>query len=737
MLHHYECNLAGRTVIIETGEWAQQAHGAVTVRIGDTVLLVTATRGGVPREGIDFLPLTVDFEERLYAAGRIPGSFFRREGRPGQEAVLSGRLVDRTIRPLFPKHLRNEVQVIVTTLSVDQENPTDVPALIGAAAALAISDIPFDGPVAGCRVGVVNGELVVNPTFQQITDGSLDIVVAGARDSVVMLEAAGKEATEDVVARAVEKGLEANREVIRVIEQMVREVGKPKMELPAPPKPDPELDRRLEALVGARIREAVFSGAEKGEGGGLGPLESEAQAAMAEQFPKAKDAIKASFEALTRKTLRGGILERGQRPDGRRVDQIRPLSAAVGLLPRTHGTGLFRRGQTQVLTIATLGSLGERQKLDTLDPEVSRRFLHHYNFPPFSVGEVRRLGTGRREVGHGALAERALEPVVPNEEEFPYTIRLVSETLGSNGSTSMASVCGSTLALMDAGVPIKAPVAGIAMGLVTGDNGRHVVLTDIQGLEDYQGDMDFKVAGTSQGVTAIQMDTKLHGLPKGVVEEILARARDARLVILEVIRKAIPETRTTLSPYAPRVVRISIPVDKIGALIGPGGKTIRGIIEATKATVDVEDDGTVLIGSPNGEALDRARAMIEALTKEVRIGDVFTGKVSRITSFGAFVTFAPGKDGLVRIGELSREPIDVVEDEVKIGQEVTVKVIEVDMMGRVNLSRKATMMSEEEYARDRASAPPERRMGPGGPPRFGDRRPGGPPRPDGGFRRQF
>ncbi|MSQ12280.1 MAG: polyribonucleotide nucleotidyltransferase [Dehalococcoidia bacterium] len=719
MLRRFECALQGRKLILETGLLAQQANGAVTVRIGDTVLLVTATMSAAPREAIDFLPLTVDFEERLYAVGRIPGSFFRREGRPGQDAVLSGRLTDRSIRPLFPKALRNEVQVIITVLSSDRENPHDVMGIVGAGAALAISDIPFDGPLTGCRIAAVGEELVVFPSYQQAELGLLELVVAGTKSAPVMLEAAGHEAPEELVISAVEKAQEVNRAIIATIEQMVREVGKTKVQFPPVPEPDPAIEARLLSLLGTRLKDAVFAGKEKGERGDVEKLEGEAIKALGEQFPKAT--VQEALTRLVKKTLRSNILEHGQRPDGRRLNQIRPLSAAVGLLPRAHGSGLFARGQTQVLTIATLGSLGERQKLDTLTPEETKRFLHHYNFPPFSVGEVRRLGTGRREVGHGALAERALEPVIPSEEEFPYTIRLVSETLSSNGSTSMASVCGSTLALMDAGVPIKAPVAGIAMGLVTGEGNRYQVLTDIQGLEDYLGDMDFKVAGTTKGITAVQLDIKLHGLPEGVLQETLAKAREARLTILKTLQEAIPQTRAALSPYAPQVLRISIPVDKIGALIGPGGKTIRGIIEATKATVDVEDDGTVLIGSPNGEALERARSMVEALTREVRVGDVFTGKVSRIASFGAFVTILPGKDGLVRVGELSDQRVASVEEEVKLGQEMTVKVIEVDSMGRINLSRRAMLVPEAEYQPSARPAPPfERRPFPG--------RPGG--RPD-------
>ena len=690
-LHHFETTIGDRVLSIDTGLLAQLAHGSVTVRMGDTVVLVTAVMSPTPREGIDFFPLTVDFEERLYAVGRIPGSFFRREGRPTTEAVLSGRLIDRVIRPMFPHTLHNEVQVIATVLSADQENQPDVLAMIGASAALSISDIPFDGPISGARIGLVNGEYVPYPTFQQVTEGTLDIVVAGTRDAVAMLEAGAKEVPEDMVAHAINMGQDINKQIIRLIDQMVQTIGKRKQPTPLGVPQDKALDERIKSIAGHKLQEAIFSNSEKGESGGLDGIKKEVIAAIGDAH--SKEQVADSFERLAKHTMRAGILERGQRPDGRGVDQLRPLSAKVGLLPRTHGTGLFHRGLTQVLTVATLGSLGEKQKLDTLEPVDSKRYMHHYNFPPYSVGEVRRVGgAGRREIGHGALAERALEPVIPSEEEFPYTIRLVSEVVSSNGSTSMGSTCASTLALMDAGVPIKAPVAGISIGLVTSDDGKHYrLLTDIQGREDHHGDMDFKVAGTTKGITAIQLDIKLKGLPHGVVEEALTRAREARLIILEVMTAAIPQPRENLSPFAPRVMRISIPVDKIGALIGPGGKTIRGIIELTKATVDVEDDGTVLIGSPNESSLQAAKTIIEGLTKDVEMGTVYTGKVTRIMSFGAFVEILPGKEGLVRVSELTDHWVENPDDVVKVGDQLEVKVIEVDRMGRINLSHKALM----------------------------------------------
>ncbi|MBI2935897.1 MAG: polyribonucleotide nucleotidyltransferase [Chloroflexi bacterium] len=710
MAHTFECTHEGRPLTSQTGMIAGQANGAVTVRFGDTVILVTACISPTPREDTDFFPLTVDFEERLYAAGRIPGSFFRREGRPTEEAILSGRLIDRLIRPLFPKGLRNDVQIVCTVLSVDRENPPDVLSIVGASAALAISDIPFEGPVGGCRVAALHGGLVVNPTFGQLAESTLNLVVAGTRDAVVMIEADGREAPEELVLRAVERGQEANRDIIRLIEEMARAVGKQKLSFPPPVGIASALLEKITSILGDRLRQAVFSGVEKSAySTQLGALKEEVAEALGEGFsPKQIGTI---FDTLVAKELREGALQRGARPDGRGLHQLRPLSATVSLLPRTHGSGLFSRGETQVLTIATLGSLGEQQKLDTLSPEESKRFLHHYNFPPFSTGEVRRLGSsGRREIGHGALAERSLEPVIPSEEEFPYTIRLVSEVLSSNGSTSMASVCGSTLALMDAGVPVKAPVAGVAMGLLTGADGRYRVLTDIQGLEDQLGDMDFKVAGTTVGITALQLDTKLKGLPPGVLEETLARAREARLEILGTIRQAIAEARPNLSPFAPRILKITVPVDKIGAVIGPGGKTIRGIIEKTKATIDIEDDGSVLLGSPNEESLLQAKAMVEALVQDVEVGGIYTGKVTRIAPFGAFVEVLPGKDGLVPVGELGEGWVNRVEDVVKIGDEITVVVTEIDRMGRINLSRRALLQKQE--APPSGTPPPER--GPGG-----------------------
>jgi polyribonucleotide nucleotidyltransferase len=696
MLRTFQREIDGKTLTIETGLFAGQANGAVTLRLGDTVVLVTATMAA-PREGIDFFPLTIEFEERLYAAGKIPGSFFRREGRPGQEAILSARLTDRPIRPLFPKGFRNEIQIICTVFSADQENPADILSIIGASAALGISDIPFEGPLSGCRVAAIKGELVVNPTFVEMQTAELELVVAGTREAVVMVEANAKEADEELVIRAVKRGQEANQEVVALIEEMIKAVGKTKVEVVRPTL-DPAVVDAMSAQLGSRLEDVVFSGGEKGERSAKSDaLLEEAVEALGERFPH--NQLRQAFEERVKFEFRQGVLRRSARPDGRGFRDIRPLSAQVGLLPRTHGTGLFSRGQTQVLSIATLGSLGEEQRLDSLIPEDTKRYIHHYNFTPFSTGEVKRVGSpGRREVGHGALAERALLPMIPGKEEFPYTIRVVSEVLSANGSTSMASVCGSTLALMDAGVPIKSPVAGIAMGLIMGEDGQHVVLTDIQGLEDHIGDMDFKVAGSAHGVTALQMDIKTMGITYGIMEQALQQAREARLAILDVMLEAIPTVRPEMSPYAPRVLRMKIPVDKIGAVIGPGGKTIRAIIEESKATIDVGNDGTVLIGSPNGEALELAKARVLSLTQEVEIGAVYMAKVTRITSFGAFVEIMPGKEGLVRSGDLTDQRMESSQSAVVVGDQFQVMVIEIDRMGRINLSRRAVPTGETPQA---------------------------------------
>ena len=718
------------TLTLESGKLAQQANGSVLLRYGDCALLVTATMSK-PREGIDFFPLTIDFEERLYARGKIPGSFFRREGRPSTHATLIDRLVDRPIRPLFPKGFRNEIQVIITPLSVDQDNPFDVIAVTGASAALGISDIPFEGPIGATRIGHVNGELVVNPTYAQMDNSKLDLVVAGSKEGVIMMEAAAHEMPEDLVLEAIERAQQANLEVIELQEEMVGSVGKVKVGFEVESAPE-ALGTRVATILDGKMNLVLDAFVDKDEQAiKLQSLKAELVEELGEEF-EAGD-VNQAFESVLEEEFRGRILAGGSRPDGRGLRDLRPISCEVGLMPRTHGTGLFSRGETQVLGVATLGSSGDAQKLDTLTPEELKHFMFHYNFPPYSTGEVRRIGSPRRrDIGHGALAERALAPILPGEEEFPYTIRVVSEILSSNGSTSMGSVCAGTLALMDAGVPIKAPIAGISIGLITGNNGQYVTITDIQGLEDHIGDMDFKVAGSREGITAIQLDIKVKSIGFDVIRDAMEQAKEARLFLLDRMNEAISETRSELSPYAPRMTRIKIPVDKIGAVIGPGGKTIRGIVEETKATVDVEDDGTVTIGSNDADASKRAVEMIEELTKEIKVGEIYTGKVVKITNFGAFVALTPGKDGMVHISELADYRVPSVEDVVSVGEEITVVVTDIDPTGRVKLSRRALLEGGGESGDGAAGTQPAASGSqPGG--SMGEPRPreGGPSRPPG------
>ena len=715
------------TLSFESGKLAQQANGSVVVRYHDNVLLVTATTSS-PREGIDFFPLTVDVEERLYARGKIPGSFFKREGRPTAHSVLIARLTDRPIRPLFPKDFKNEVQIIITPLSSDTTNPYDVMAIIGASTALTISDIPFEGPIAATRMGYVDGEYVVNPSYDEIKRGDLDLMVAGSRSGVIMMEAGASEVSEDMVLEAIELAQEVNLEIIELQEDLAREFGKPAMDY-VPRGYDPELSAAVADEVSEALAEALALGPD-----GSDEKVSEIKAVAAEKLGADTDpqAFGAAFEESLEVAFKHRILDVGERPDGRGLTDIRPISSEVGLLPRTHGTGLFARGETQVLGVCTLGSVGDSQKIDNLSPEEFKRFLLHYNFPPFSTGEARPVRSpGRREIGHGALAERALASVIPGEDEFPYTIRIVGECLSSNGSTSMATVCAGTLALMDAGVPIKAPVAGISIGLVKGEEGRYVTLTDIQGMEDHIGDMDFKVAGTLEGITAIQLDIKVKSIGYDVVSDALQQAREARETILENIEETIPAYRTDLSPYAPRMETIQIAVDKIGAVIGPGGKMIRGIVEETGATVDIQDDGTIIIGSSDGSASAQAIQMIRDLTKDVEIGEIYTGKVVRTTDFGAFIELLPGKDGMVHISELANYRVPTVEDEVNVGDEVTVMVIDLDPAGRVRLSRRALLGDGDEDEDPLEAAQRRQRAGRSG---GGPRRGGGGPRRDGGDR---
>ena len=684
MLHSVERDIGGKKLVIETGKLADQANGAVTVSCGDSIILATACISPKARPDIDFLPLTIDYEERHYAAGKIPGSFFRREGRPGQDAILFGRLTDRPLRPLFPKGLHNEVQIIITVLSVDKENPPETLGMVGASAALSISDIPFDGPVGASRIAHIDGDYITSPTYAEIDRGDLSVVVAGTRDAVMMVEAGSRDVSEDVVLEAIRRAQEANYPVIDMIEDLLAAVGKPKMTLPTDTVHE-DLEGEINNVLNGRLSQILEAGQNKVERErALGELESEVREKLGEQYPTEK--VTATFESALRKLMRSRILDKSMRPDGRGLTDIRPINCEVGVLPRTHGSGLFTRGQTQVLSIATLASTGMEQTLDNLSPDDSKRFMHHYNFSPYSTGEVKRIGTGRREVGHGALAERAIEVVIPSKEEFPYTIRLVSEVLSSNGSTSMASVCGSTLALMDAGVALRSPVAGVAMGLIMGENGRYAVLTDIEGIEDHLGDMDFKVAGTAQGINALQMDIKVKGITFDVLEQALRQAREGRLFILAKMEQAIAEPRPHLSQYAPKMLRVMIPVSKIGAVIGPGGRMIRAIQEETGASIDVDDDGSVTIGSDDDAMIQRAKSRIEGLTRDLVVGDIFTGKVMRLTSFGAFVELLPGKEGLLRTTELAD-----VQNGLKLGQEVTVVVHEIDHLGRINLSQRALL----------------------------------------------
>jgi len=700
----FKVQVAGQEFVIETGKLAFQAGGAVTVRWGDTIILATATASKEPREDVDFFPLTVDFEERLYAVGKIPGSFFRREGRPSEAAILLCRLVDRPIRPLFPKGMRNEVHIVITALSTDGEHSVDIPAIVGASAALTISDIPFNGPIGAVKVGYVDGEFVINPTLSQQERSLIDIKVAGTEEAVLMVEAGAAEAPEDIILEAIKIGHQALQSFIQVQKEMAEKVGKPKMQVPLYQVPEATLKAVAERVEGP-IKEILNQNLIKAE-------RNEALDALLEQLTMelgpehSPQDIKEAFFQVLKEIVRKRILDEGIRPDGRGLKEIRPITCEVGLLPRTHGSGLFTRGETQVLTIATLGTHSDEQIMDSIMAEETKRFIHHYNFPPYSTGEAKPIkAPSRREIGHGALAERALAPVIPSEEEFPYTIRLVSEVLSSNGSTSMASVCGSTLALMDAGVPIKAPVAGVAMGLIKEDS-RYAILTDIQGMEDHLGDMDFKVAGTAKGITALQMDIKISGISYEVLAEALAQAREARLFILEKMLSVIDKPRPYISPYAPKVGVVKIEPEKIGLVIGPGGRTIRHIIEETKTKIDIEDDGTVYIAGADGAGVERAIQLIRSLTEEAEVGKVYLGKVVRITDFGAFVEILPGKEGLLHKSQLSDRRVSRVEDVVKEGEEIMVMVIDIDKDGKIKLSRQAVIEGwtvEEARARDRQS----------------------------------
>jgi len=700
--HTFSTAFGDGQITIETGKLAGQANGAVTVRHGDTVILATATGANEPRPGVDFFPLTVDYEERLYAAGKIPGGFFKREGRPGENAILLCRLTDRPLRPLFPKGFRNDVNIVITALSADQEHYIDILAIIGASAALTISDIPFNGPVGAVRVGYLDGKLAFNPTSSEMEKSILDLRLAGTKEAVIMVEAGASEVTEELMLDALQQGHAAMQTVIELQEKMRAELGKAKKQFPLHVLSD-ELRAAVKAKLDGRITATIKERGVKSERNeALDALKQE----LIQAFVGIHDPLDVAeaFDYQVKSELRALVLNEGRRADGRDCTTIRPIVCETGLLPRAHGSGLFTRGETQVLTIATLGMPSESQTIDSLSPEDEKRYMHHYNFPPYSVGEARSSrGPGRREIGHGALAERALAEVIPDEAEFPYTIRLVSEVMSSNGSTSMASVCGSTLALMDAGVPIKAPVAGVAMGLIT-EGERAAILTDIIGMEDFLGDMDFKVAGTAQGITALQLDLKLQGVPPDLLHKALMQARDARLFILDKMLQVMPEPRTDISQYAPRIMTTKIDPEKIGALIGPGGKNVRKIQEEFGVKVDIEEDGTVFIASTNREGTLLAVERIRGMTESPKVGSIYTGKVVRVEDYGVFVELAPGVDGMVHVSQLAEFPVKNVRDVVKLGDEIMVMVTAIDDAGKIRLSRQAVLEGwtvEQALERDR------------------------------------
>lgn len=685
----YKHLIAGKEIEISIGKVAEQANGSCLVTFGDTVILATATASSTPREGIDFFPLSVDYEEKYYAAGKIPGGFVKREGKPSEKAVLTSRLIDRPIRPLFPEGFRNDVQVVTTVLSVEPDHSPEIAAMIGSSVALSISDIPFCGPTGSVCVGYLNGSYIINPTMEEKKESLIDLTVAGTKDAIMMIEAGAKIVSEDIMLGAIIAGHEEIKKICLFIEEIAKELGKPKMEYQSF-EVKPEIfsavsDRYKDALVRAFMVEDKMERQEA-----IDALKAEVLETLSAEFPEEEKDIKAAYDKILEDELRRTVVLENKRPDNRKLDEIRPIWAEAGVLPRTHGSGIFTRGQTQVLTVATLGTISDAQTIDGLTLEEEKRYMHQYNFPPYSVGDVRPLrGPGRREIGHGALAERALVPVIPTEEEFPYTIRLVSEVLSSNGSSSQASVCGSTLALMDAGVPIKAPVAGIAMGLMKLED-KVAILTDIQGLEDHLGDMDFKVAGTREGITALQMDIKVQGIDKNILSAALEQAKVARLYILDIIHQTIDAPRPNLSPYAPRIISMEVDPDKVREIIGPGGKMINKIIDETGAKIDIIDS-TVYIATSDENGAQKAVDMIKAIVKNVEVGDVYTGKVSRLMKFGAFVEFGNNKEGMVHISQIAKERVEKIEDVLNIGDEITVKVIEIDDKGRINLSRKVLL----------------------------------------------
>ncbi len=696
MTNKFSITIEGKEIVIETGKMAKQADGAVTVQLGGTVVLVTAVYSKKPKEQyMDMVPLTVEYQEKTYAAGKIPGGFFKREGRPSEKEILTARLIDRPIRPLFPKGFLNEVQVMSLVLSADGQNDSDVLAIVGASAALSISEIPFNGPIGGLRVGMVGGKLVVNPTFEELGKSSIDLVVVGNKKGVVMLESESTEVSEEAIQEAIDFGCSQYMKLIELQEQMVKACGRKKAS-PELRKIDPALIEKLRGEATKKIGEIYKLSQREQRLEALEILSKELVVKLAaEESGISEGDVETGLVEVEKEVVRDITLNQKRRVDGRKFTEIRQITCEIGVLPRTHGSGLFTRGQTQSLSIATLGTSADEQMIDALEGELFKSFMLHYNFPPFSVGEVKPVrGPGRREIGHGALAERALKPIMPDKEKFPYTVRVVSDILESNGSSSMATVCAGTLSLMDAGVPIKAPVSGIAMGLVK-EGDKYVILTDIGGVEDYFGDMDFKVAGTKAGITAIQLDMKIDGINREIIKKTLEQAKEARLIVLEKMLSTIAAPKAEISPYAPRIVTVKISPDRIKDLVGPGGKTIKKIIEETGVTIDIEQDGSVQVACVDAAQLEKALGIVKGLTEEVEVGKIYKGKVKRIMEFGAFCEILPNKEGLVHVSELSDKYVKKVEDEVKIGDEFPVKVIEIDELGRVNLSRKQAMREKK------------------------------------------
>lgn len=694
MFKTFQMDLAGRPLIIETGKMAKQANGACLVRYGDTVVLVATTVSKEPKEGTDFFPLTVDYEEKMYAVGKMPGGFLRREGRPGNSAILNARLIDRPLRPLFDKRCRNDVHVVATVLSVDYDNAPELCGMLGASLSIAISDFPWDGPIAGVRIGRVDGQYVVNPTQEQLAASSMNITVAGTEEAIMMVEGGANEAPEEEVLDAILFGHETIKELCRFQKKIIAEVGKEKRKLVFPEIPE-EIEKAVADYATADLKKAIFDADKLRRDGNIDAVKKAAKEHFADIYPDNGADVAESLDHLTKQIVRDSISNEGIRPDGRKLTEIRPITCEVGLLPRVHGSALFTRGQTQALSVTTLAPMSETQIIDDLTPITEKRYIYQYNFPSYCVGETKgSRGPGRREIGHGALAERALRPVIPSVEEFPYAIRVVSEILESNGSSSQASVCGSTMSLMNAGVPIKAPVAGIAMGLIE-NGGKFSILSDIQGMEDALGDMDFKVAGTAKGVTAIQMDIKVHGITRDILLQALKQAHEGRIFILGKIAECIDKPADHLSPYAPKIIAITIPVDKIREVIGAGGKTINKIQDETGTKLDIEEDGHVYISSTDEEAAQKAKKIVEGLTHEVKAGETYLGRVTRLMKFGAFVEILPGKEGLVHVSQLALHRVEKPEDVVHVGDEIMVKVTEIDDKGRINLSRKALLLDKK------------------------------------------